>query len=82
MTHFRLADAVNPTEPLLQSVGVPGQIVVHHQVGALQVDAFAGRIRGEQHLHVRVVAEGFLGLEPVLAAHAAVNQNNRLLTSQ
>ncbi len=82
MTHFRLADAVNPAEPLLQSVGIPGQIVVHHQVGALEVDAFAGRIRGEQHLHVRVVAEGFLGLEPVLAAHAAVNPNNRLLTSQ
>ena len=82
MTHFRLANAVNPTEPLLQSVGVPGQVVVHHQVGALQVDAFAGRIRGEQHLHVRVVAEGCLGLASVLAAHAAVNQNNRLLTSQ
>ena len=82
VTHFRLANAVNPTEPLLQSVGVPGQVVVHHQVGTLQVDAFAGRIRGEQQLHVRVVAEGCLGLESVLAAHAAVNQNNRLLTSQ
>ena len=82
VTHFGLADAVNPAEPLLQSVGVPGQIVVDHQVGALQVDAFAGRIRGEQHLHVRVVAEGLLGLESIFAAHAAVNQNNRLLASQ
>ena len=67
VTYFRLANAVNPAEALLQPVGVPGQIVVHHQVGALQVNAFAGRICGEQHLHVWIVAESFLGLESVLA---------------
>ena len=82
VTHFGLADAVNPAEPLLQPVGVPGQIVVHHQVGALEVDAFTGRIRRKQHLHVRVVTECFLGLESILAAHAAVNKNNRLITAQ
>ena len=34
--------------------GVPGQVVVDHQVGAL-VDAFAGGVGGQQHLHLRVV---------------------------
>ena len=82
VTHLGLADAVDPSEPLLQAVRVPGQVVVHHQVRALQVDAFAGRVGGEQHLDLRVVAERFLGLEPILAAHAAVNRHDRFLASQ
>ena len=76
VTHLGLSDAVNPSEALLQAVRVPGQVVVHHQVGALQVDAFAGRVGGEQHLDLRVVAEGFLGLEPILATHAAVYRHH------
>ena len=82
VTHLGLADAVDAPEALLQAVRVPGQVVVHHQVGALQIDAFAGRVGGEQHLDLRVVAEGFLGLEPLLAAHAAVNRHDRSLASQ
>ena len=82
MTHLGLADAVNPSEALLQAVRVPGQVVVHHQVRALQIDTFAGRVGGEQHLDLRVVAEGFLSLEPILAAHAAVNRHDGSLASQ
>ena len=82
VTHLGLTDAVDTPEALLQAVRVPGQVVVHHQVRALQVDAFAGRVGGEQHLDLRVVAEGFLGLEPVLAAHAAVNRHHRFRATQ
>ena len=69
---LRLADAVDAAEALLQSVRVPGQVVVDHQVGALQVDAFAGGVGGQQHLHLRVVPERFLRRQAVLAADAAV----------
>ena len=76
VTHLGLPDAVNPPEALLQAIRVPGQVVAHHQVCALQVDALAGRVGGQQHLDLRVVAEGFLGLEPILASHAAVNRHD------
>ena len=40
-------------EPLFDSVGVPWQIVVHHQMRALQVDAFASRVGRQEDLHRR-----------------------------
>ena len=43
-----LADAVDAAEALLEPVRVPGQVVVHHQVGALQVDALARGVGGER----------------------------------
>ena len=77
MTDLGLADAVDTTETLLQPVGVPGQVIVDHQVGALQVDTLSGRIRGEQDLHLGVVLEGLLGLHPLFAANAAVDDDHR-----
>ena len=41
MADLRLPDTVNAPKALLQAVGVPGKIVVDHQVGALQVNALA-----------------------------------------
>ena len=52
-----LADAVDAAEALLEAVGVPRQVVVDHQVGALEVDALARGVGGEQHLHVGIVLE-------------------------
>ena len=60
-----LADAVDAAEPLLEAVRVPRQVVVDHQVGALEVDALARGVGGEQHLHVGIV------LERLLRLHAA-----------
>ena len=57
MADLGLADAVDAAEPLLEAVRVPGQVVVHHQVGALEVDAFAGGVGRQQHLHLGVVPE-------------------------
>ena len=45
-----LADAVDAAEALLDAVRVPGQVVVDHQVGALEVDALARRVGGDQDL--------------------------------
>ena len=39
MADLQLADTVNASKTLLKAVGVPGQIVIYHQVGVLQVDA-------------------------------------------
>ena len=69
-------------EALLQSVGVPRQVVVHHQVRALQVDALAGCVGGEQHLDLGVVQEALLRLAPLFAPHAAVDQDDRLRAAE
>ena len=71
-----MADAVNPPEALLQPVRVPGQVVVDHQMGALQVDALTRRVSGEQHLHLAVVQEHLLRLTAVLPAYPAVNDDD------
>lgn len=62
MADFGLPDTVNTAETLLDPVRVPRQIVVDHQVGALEVDALAGGVRGKENLYVRIVLERFLGL--------------------
>ena len=74
---FGLADAVNAPEPLFQPVRVPRQVVIDHQMRALQVDAFACRVGGQQDLNFRVVPERFLRLHPLLAAHAAMDRDDR-----
>ena len=77
-----LADAVDAAEALLEAVRVPRQVVVDHQVGALQVDALAGGVGGQQHLHLGVVPERLLRLQPLLAAHAAVDDDHGLLAAR
>ena len=59
-------------------VRVPGQVVVDHQVGALEVDALAGGVGGDQDLDVLVLRERLLRLAPLLAAHAAMDGDDRL----
>jgi hypothetical protein len=71
-----LADAVDAAEALLQAVGVPRQVVVDHQVGVLQVHAFAGRVGGQQHPHGGVVAEQLLHLAALFAFDAAVDHDH------
>ena len=82
VAHLGLADTVNAPEPLLKTVWVPGQVVVDHQVGALQVDAFGCRIGCQQDLDLGIVPKRFLRLEPLLAAHTAVNHHHGLLAAQ
>ena len=61
MTDLGLADPVDPSEPLLEPVGIPREVVVDHQVGALEVDPLSGRVGGEEHPDLRVVPERLLG---------------------
>ena len=64
---LRLADAVDAPEPLLEPVRVPGQVVVHHEVRALEVDALPCGVGREQDLDLRVVLELLLRLQALLA---------------
>ena len=82
MADFGLADAVDAAKALFDAVGVPRQVVVHHQVRALEVDAFAGGVGGEQHLDFGVVPERFLRLHPLFAAHAAMDHDDGLVAAQ
>ena len=76
VTHLRLTNAVDPAEALLESIGIPRQVVVHHQMCALEIDALARGVRREQHLHFRVVFERLLRLHALFAAHAAVDHHH------
>src|SRR5438093_9648644 len=44
MAYLRLSDAVDTPESLLDAVGVPRHVVVHHQVRPLEIDPFTRRI--------------------------------------
>ena len=82
MADLRLTDAVDAAEPLLEAIGIPRQIVIDHQMRALEVDALPRRVGGEQHLHFGIVLERLLSLEPFFAPHAAVNHDDRALATQ
>jgi len=74
-----LAIAVDATHPLLETHGVPRDVVVDHQPAELKVDALAGGLGGDHDLRSAVVAEDSLGVEPrarrvaVAYLHATVN---------
>ena len=78
MADLGLADAVDAPEALLDAVRVPGQVVVDHQVGALQVDALPRGVGGHQHEGVLVLREVLLRLAALLAADAAVDGDHGL----
>ena len=63
---FGLADAVDAAEALFEPVGVPRQIVVDHQVGALEVDALARRIGRDEDDDLGIVLEGSLRRAPLV----------------
>src|SRR5687767_7037964 len=69
VANFSLADAMNAPKSLLDAIRIPRQVIIHHQMRTLEVDAFAGGVGGQQNLHRRVMPERFLRLKAVLTAH-------------
>ena len=67
MANLRLADAMDAAEALFDLVGIPRQVVIDHQMPALEVDAFAGGIVRDQHEQVLVLHEAFDHLAAFLA---------------
>ena len=62
---------MDAAHPLLQPVGVPGDVVVDHQVAELKVDAFSGRLGGDHDLG-GLPEVAFL-LDPVRQLHLPVD---------
>ncbi len=76
MADLSLADSMNASEPLLNPVGIPRQIVIDHQVCALKVNTLASCVGGKKNLNFWIVPKGFLRLHPLFAAHATVDQDH------
>ncbi len=63
-TDEQLAEAAAKAQTLLELVGIPGRVIIDHQVSPLKVNAFAGSIGGHQHLHCFVLQKFMLSLTP------------------
>ena len=73
---------MDATEALLNPVRIPREIVVDHQVGTLEVNALSCCVCSKKDLNVRIMFERLLRLHPFLTTHAAMDDNNRVRTSQ
>ena len=82
VTDLRLPDAMDASEALFEAVRVPRQVIVDHEMCTLEVDALAGRVGGDQDADFLILFEQFLDLAPIVAEHAAVDGDDRLLASE
>ena len=79
---FALTNAVNTAESLFDTIGVPGQVVVDHEVGALQVEPLAGGVGSKQHEGARVVRELFADGLAKMPRRAPMNGDNGVGAAQ
>ena len=82
MADLGLADPVNTTKTLFETIGVPREVIVDHQVGALEVDTFTRSICCEQYFDLWIMAERLLNLLSLFTAGAAVDDHNGFFTAQ
>src|SRR3546814_3558498 len=67
-----LAIAVEPSDALRQAHGIPRQVVIDQDVAAaMQVDAFAARLRGYEEL--AVLLEKLNGSQALIHVHRAID---------
>ena len=77
-----LADAVDAPEALFEPVGIPRQVVVDHQVGVLEVHAFAGGVGGDEHADLGIGAEERLKPAALVAVRAAVDGDDGVAVAE
>ena len=82
MTDLLLANTMNTPEALFEAVGVPGQVVVHHQIGILKVDAFTSRIGCNKDTDIGVRAKEFLCFPAVVTVNGTMNDNDSIMTAK
>lgn len=82
MADLALPDAVNTAEALLDPVRIPRKVVVHHEVGTLQVEPLARSIGRKEDDRVRVVGEAFTCKLAILTACAAVDRHHRICPAE
>ena len=66
-------------EPLLNTVRVPGKVIVDHEVRALEVKTLPCRIGGHEDDHVGVARELFLDPRSLLTGYPAVYRHHGIL---
>ena len=78
MADLGLADAVDATEPLLQPVRVPRQVVVDHEVRAtLEVHTLTSGVVRNHHADERIGVEGSDGCATGLPRDATMDDDHR-----
>ena len=82
MADFGLTDTMNPSESLFNPVGVPGQVIIDHEMGALQINPFTGGIGGQEDLNLGIMAEGFLDFQAIFASNSPMNHDHGGFPSQ
>ena len=82
MADLGLANAVNASEALLESIGIPRQIVIDHEVRTLQIDTLARSIGCDEYPHVLVLRKAMLRRPTVITGHSAANHHNRIWVAQ
>src|SRR5690242_6558013 len=74
MAYLRLAYAVDSSETLLQPIGIPREVIIHHQVRtALKVHAFASGIICDHYSNHWIGIESCDGRAPRFAGNTSVN---------
>ena len=82
MAHLGLADAVDSSEPLLDPVRIPGQVVVDEKVRPLEVDAFSGRVGRDEDQAVLVLGEALLDDPAFFAGDTTVDRDDGFWLAQ
>ncbi len=82
MTDLGLTNAMNASEALLKSIGIPRQIVIDHEMRTLQIDALARSIGCDEYPHVLVLRKAMLSRPAVITGHSAANHHNRIWVTQ
>ena len=77
-----LADAVDAAEALLDPVRVPREVVVDHEVGALEVQALAGGVGRDQDPGVDVLGEQLFSLGALISPDAAVDGDDGVAAAE
>ena len=77
-----LPDAVDAPEPLLHAVGIPRQVVVDHQVCALEIHTLTGGVGGNKHANIFVGAEEGLNTATFVPVSAAADRDDCLRVAE
>ncbi|MNH84336.1 hypothetical protein D3C73_367550 [compost metagenome] len=78
MAYLHLPDPVDAAKALFDLIRVPRKVVVDHEVAALKVYTFAGRIIRDQNQHISVLHKTFNDLPPLFTSNTPVDDLNSL----
>ena len=80
MADLGLADAVHPSETLLDPVRIPWQVIVDEKVRPLEVDALSRRVGRDEDQAVLVLGEPFLNDPALFAGDSTVDGDDSFWT--